>query len=188
MEYLVYSRDFVFCSMYPEVKDAEATAPVQVQAPSLQPPAVVDVPAAAEGKKPEQPGDEVPIEERETQPGMPVETLTPAFAEPVGLALEAAETVAPTVVESTNTPAKSEALSAAPGASPAPSKVEQNSNALNGIVQPAVVPPNRTLELRGMQALADQHVALQLQRLTKSRCQLRLIGPPTRKRGCDSRG
>lgn len=172
MEYLVYSRDFVFCSMYPEVKDAEATAPVQVQAPSLQPPAqappaAVDVPAAAEGKKPEPPGDEVPIEERETQPGMPVETLTPAFAEPVGLALEAAETVAPTVLESTNTPAKSEALSAAPGPSPAPSKVEQNSNALNGVVQPPVVPPDRTLELRGMQALADQHVALQLQQAEK---------------------
>ena len=153
--------------MYPEVKDAEVpvsplTVPAQVQAPSAQPPAaVVGVPVEAEVKRSD--SDEVPIEECETQPVMPVETLTPAFAEPVSLGLEAAETVAPTVVDSAGTPAKSEALSAAPAGSPATSKVEQNTNALNGIAQPAVLFPDRTLELRGLQALSDQQLALEVQ-------------------------
>lgn len=159
-------------------KVAEAAVPAQ----SAVPPSKVDAVSLVHAAP-------TPIEELETQPG----TLPPAWAEPVGGTMEAPpDTVAPTVVEGTPSPAASPATPAAPEAptpalpappaeppaappaAPAPaapqppqargvdagSKRDQNSAALDGL---AAQPPGRVLELRGLQALSDQHVAMQVQ-------------------------
>ena len=125
----------------PAAPAAPAPAPEQVPAPAAPTPAAAPAPAAEQVPAPAAPAPAAaPAPEAEQVPAAPA----PAAPAPAAEQVPAAPAPAAPAAEG--------------------SKVKHNADALQGVT---VRRPDRTLELRGLQALSDQHLALQVHKEDK---------------------